>query len=62
MGIGWIFWLGIYTVVAPQFITAEDKRAMFTKQYLAGTFILLFFTIISTILTGYIAAALILSK
>jgi len=62
MGLGWIFWLGIYTVVAPQFLRDEDKSAIFSKPYIGGTFLLLLFTILSTILTGYLAAALVLNK
>ena len=62
MGIGWIFWLGIYTVIAPQFLTPEIKSTLFTKPFITGTFLLLLITVISTILTGYIAAAVVLNR
>jgi hypothetical protein len=61
MGIGWIFWLGLFTVIAPQILSDEDKSTMFNKQYIIGTFLLLFITLISTIITSYLAAAIVLN-
>jgi hypothetical protein len=61
MGIGWIFWLGIFTIIAPQILSDEDKSTLFKKEYIGGTFFLLFITIISTIFTSYIAAAIVLN-
>ena len=61
MGIGWIFWLALFTIIAPQFLTDEDKSQLFQKQYIGGTIFLFFITLISTILTSYIAAAIVLN-
>jgi hypothetical protein len=62
IGFGWIFWLGIYTIFAPLFLRDEDKTLLFSRQYVGGTLLLLLMTILSTILTGYIAGMLVLDK
>jgi len=62
IGLGWIYWLGIYILFAPLFLNDEDKSVLFSRTYIGGTLLLFLMTILSTILTGYMAGMLVLNK
>ena len=38
--LGWIFWLGMFCIVAPAFIRDENRSALFTSDYIGGTILL----------------------
>lgn len=37
LSIGWIFWLGMFCVIAPAFLRDETKSILFSKLYFGST-------------------------
>lgn len=58
-GIGWIFWLGIYVIVSPLFLTDSTRGTLFSKKYIGGTLLLCFLLLLLTI-AGVIVANLLI--
>jgi hypothetical protein len=40
VGLGWIFWLGIFTIIAPLFLSDTSKKEIYSKEYFGGSIIL----------------------
>lgn len=40
LGLGWIFWLGIFAIISPLFLSDTSKEKMFSKEYFGGSIIL----------------------
>jgi hypothetical protein len=38
--LGWIFWLGMFAIVAPAFLSDEVKASLFKRPFFGGTLIL----------------------
>lgn len=38
--LGWIFWLAIFRIMAPVFLSDETRRTLFNRLYVGGTFML----------------------
>lgn len=57
--IGWIFWLGIFALIAPLFLSDDTRRNLFSAQYFGGTIILSIINILATIGGNLLSAILI---
>jgi len=38
--IGWMLWMGIFTLIAPLFLSNQTRVALYNRNYLAGTCIM----------------------
>ena len=39
-GLGWIFWLGMFCIAAPAFLSDDTRKNLFSSQYIGGTVLL----------------------
>ena len=60
--LGWIFWLGIFCLVAPLFLSDETRRELFHGKFLGGTLILAIINMLIAPACSIITAASILNS
>jgi hypothetical protein len=59
-GLGWIFWLGIFSFIAPVLMSDETRKELFQRQYFAGTLILAIINMLIAPACSIISAACVL--
>lgn len=57
--LGWIFWLGLFAVIAPQCFSDSTRASWFSKEYTLGTLGILFINIFVSIGGNVLAATLV---
>lgn len=58
VGIGWIFWLGMFSIVAPSFLSDTTRSALFDRKYFAGTVVFAVINMATPILSAIYTATL----
>jgi hypothetical protein len=56
--LGWILWLGVIALVGPLVISPATRAEWFSKQYGAGTIVMLFVTVLAVIAGDSLAYSL----
>ena len=56
--LGWIFWLGIFTVIFPVFIRDDVKKEWFSGKYVYASFFIFFVNVFIPMLANYISLKL----
>jgi len=56
--LGWILWLGVFSLLAPLFISDEKRAMMLNPPYLVGTVIICFINLAGIIFFSFYVASL----
>jgi formate-dependent nitrite reductase membrane component NrfD len=51
--IGWIFWLGIFALIAPLFITDRARKMVTESDYLGGTIVICLANLFGTMFCSF---------
>jgi len=54
--IGWIFWLGIFSLIAPLFFSDEERDVITDSPYMPGTIMMCVVNLVGTIFCCYYAS------
>jgi hypothetical protein len=60
--VGWIFWIGLFSVIAPMFISDTTRAVLYTPRYLPGTIVVAILNLAAIMFCGYLAGQLVPHK
>jgi hypothetical protein len=58
VGLGWIFWLGIFTIIAPVFLSDATKKTLYNREYFSGLILFALANIAIPILCTMVTASM----